>query len=183
LESTLAYAYYRSRDFTSARKYAQQALDDYKALKSPLQHEGVETQIENAREVLQWTDRWQKAGSDVVCSDLPRLASWPGKAIDKPVVRQLVVRSLKPLAVLATCDDPNVTQQPLEGWQSVDSGFYFQDIIQVSVDRAAFASNVCRTIAIHLAGGEGSFAAVVPLRIIVLSRTPLGLAASAVKKG
>lgn len=99
LLSLLAKSYYRTAEFDSARKYGAMAQTQYKNIPNPMQGEGLERQLETAREIVLWSEQWSQ--SPLVCEPAEMRIAWPAAKTEKPITQQLAIRAFRavPLAL------------------------------------------------------------------------------------
>lgn len=135
LLSLLAKSYYRTADFKSARKYAVMAQAQYKSLTSPLQGEGLDRQVETAREIERWSEQWSKA--PVVCEPAEVRVPWPTEKPNTPIMQHIAIRAFRPVEIdvsIKTALPQAWFKARLEdGWRRAEYFFEKQVTIEVAL--------------------------------------------------
>lgn len=119
LLSLLAKSYYRMAEFDSARKYGTMAQEQYRSIPNPMQGEGLERQLETAREIVLWSEQWSQ--SPLVCEPAQMRIAWPAAKTEKPIMQRLAIRAFRAIPVELSLEvaplDTRIKARLEDGWR------------------------------------------------------------------
>jgi tetratricopeptide (TPR) repeat protein len=168
LLAKLAYSYYRSGDFESARPVAMKALVQYRALASPLVGEGLESQVDVARAVLYWIDQMSHAPQGVVSQPAKielSLDHWP--TADEPKEWKLSFYCSKPGTLIVTSDNDHVRVCVGDAGVPRDAGLYFIASAAVTIEPGFLETRLDATIRVQRSDLPAAVPLEVPVRLSV----------------
>jgi len=166
LLSNLGYCYYRDGKVDLAKETSKKAIQQYEALQNPLQNEGLEAQINGAKETLRWIDQWAK---QPIVIEPHQLKFMVDDASDAPyLIRTLQVLTERNTPIEIVPDNSSIKVEVLDISAPNDGSYiyYAQKEVRVKLDRGAI--NQSKEVSLKISSsGAPQDVVTVPVQIMV----------------
>ncbi len=151
LLTNLGDSYYQAGDFEQAASYARQAINSYKDLLSSPHSVYLDAVLPLNQERLRWIERFVK--EPIICAprQLNVVRSYLELNIeDDGITRQFYVRTLRPVPLRVSSDNPLVTARIIEDQsKKPQQRHYYQQEISVSIAPEAIRKGAQATLTIN----------------------------------
>lgn len=135
LLSLLSYSYYLTGEFEFSKQYAEQTIAQYKSLTNPYKNEGLKAQVDRAKIILSWIERWKKEPIVTEQQEIHFVLS--EQALNAQ--RQLSIRTLRDVPVEITSSNPKVKVRFLSDDAGRKQDYYTERVAVVEVTAEAVA--------------------------------------------
>lgn len=136
LLTLLSYSYYLEGKFDLAKQYARKSIAQYQSLKNPGKNQGLESEMDKAKGILSWSERWEKQPIIVEPTEIRVLGRWKEK-----FSWSLQIQTDPAIPLTITVDNPKVHILHADKPANLKE-FYFEKQVAVEIARENMGESV-----------------------------------------